>query len=104
MYAASSSLRDSSTSARIASSSRPSSSTSSVVRWVYSFTSAMAMPFLSWGGRLERADGLDKLDRRWWSDVQLAVTDGHGDAGLDVLVGVGVLRAVAQVAHLAGDH
>src|SRR4051794_15267724 len=97
MYAASSSLRDSSTSARMASSSRPSSSTSSVVRWVYSFTSAMAM-------RVSFRRVVSKLDHREVSDVELAVTDWHGDAGLDVLVGVGVLRAVAQVAHLAGDH
>ena len=56
MYAASSSPRDSSISARIASSSRPSCSTSSSVRWVYSLTSAMAMvaPF---GGSSSRACG-----------------------------------------------
>ena len=45
MYAASASPRDSSISARIASSSRPSCSTSSSVRWVYSLTSEMAMSF-----------------------------------------------------------
>ena len=48
MYAASSSPRDSSMSARIASSSLPSSSTSSVLRWVYSLTSAIAMLLLRW--------------------------------------------------------
>ncbi len=51
MYAASAAPRDSSTSARRASSSRPSWSTSSSVRWVYSWTSLMAMvgSFRWWG-------------------------------------------------------
>ncbi len=50
MYAASAAPRDSSISARIASSSRPSCSTSSSVRWAYSLTSAMAMT-ASFAGR-----------------------------------------------------
>ncbi len=43
MYAASAAPRDSSISARIASSSRPSSSTCADERWVYSLTSEIAM-------------------------------------------------------------
>ena len=43
MYAASASPRESSISVRIASSSRPSCSTSSTLRWVYSLTSEMAI-------------------------------------------------------------
>src|SRR6476620_1820952 len=86
MYAASAALRDSSTSARIASSSRPSCSTSSSVRWVYSLTSAMAMRCLL-----------------VVSDVEGAVAHGRGHAGLHLFVGLAELVAVAQVPDGAGD-
>src|SRR6478672_1528446 len=92
MYAASAALRDSSTSARMASSSRPSCSTSSVLRWVYSATSAMAM-----------SDPLLDVGLGVGLDVERAVTDGGGDAGLHLLVGLSVLVAVAQVADRARD-
>src|SRR6478672_7604448 len=96
MYAASAALRDSSTSARMASSSRPSCSTSSALRWVYSATSAMAMsdPLLEVGLDVGLGVGLD---------VERAVTDGGGDAGLHLLVGLSVLVAVAQVADRPRD-
>src|SRR3954447_11281248 len=87
MYAASESPRDSSMSLRIASSSRPSCSTSSSLRWVYSLTSEMAM-FPPFGGL---------------SDVERAVADGGGDAGLHGLVGLPELVAAAQVADRAVD-
>src|SRR5690606_12148646 len=89
MYAASSALRDSSTSVRMASSSRPSCSTSSSLRWVYSLTSEMAMACLPSG--------------LWRLDVERAVADGGGDAGLDGFVGLAELVAVAQVADRARD-
>src|SRR4051794_15448652 len=88
MYAASEAPRDSSISARIASSSRPSCSTSSSVRWVYSFTSAIAM---------RAAPGR-------FSDVEGALADGGGDTGLHGLVRRAELVPVAQVADLARDH
>src|SRR3954451_13383353 len=82
MYAASASPRDSSISVRIASSSRPSSSTSSGVRWAYWVTSLIAMALL---------------------DVERAGPDRDADAGLDTVVLLVVLVAVAQVAHGALD-
>src|SRR4051795_7407683 len=82
MYAASASPRDSSISVRIASSSRPSSSTSSEVRWAYCPTSLIAMALL---------------------DVERAGPDRDADAGLDTVVLLVVLVAVAQVAHGAVD-
>src|SRR5512145_279694 len=84
MYAASAAPREASMSARIWSSSRPSASTSSSVRWVYSLTSEMAM--------------CRSLD------VEGAVTGGDRHAGLDGLVGLEVLLAAAQVSDPAGDH
>src|SRR4051812_20665 len=83
MYAASFAPRDSSISARIASSSRPICSTSSSVRWVFSWTSEIAMCLSL--------------------DVERAVARGGGDAGLHLFVGLGVLVAVAQVTDPAGD-
>src|SRR6478752_9312772 len=82
MYAASAAPRDSSISARMASSSRPICSTSSSVRWVYPLTSAIAMTLL---------------------DVEGAVADRDGHAGLHLFVGLGELVAVAQVADGARD-
>src|SRR6478609_3625971 len=87
MYAASASPRDSSMSARIASSSRPSSSTSSSLRWVYSLTSAIAMLLLLVRG----------------SDVEREVTGCCSDTGLDGLVRARGLVPAAQVTHGALD-
>src|SRR5690242_18141812 len=94
MYAASESPRDSSISARMASSSRPSCSTSSSLRWVYSLTSAMAMRASVRGGAVGRVG---------WSDVEGAVAHGGGDAGLHLFVGLVELVAAAQVADGAAD-
>src|SRR5690349_19245184 len=97
MYAASLSPRDSSISLRMASSSRPSCSTSSSVRWVYSLTSEIAMvaPYRRWSD----------CKRGGWlrSDVERALADSGGDTGLDLLVRLVELLAVAQVAHRSGD-
>src|SRR3954469_24484586 len=97
MYAASASPRDSSISARMASSSRPICSTSSSVRWVYSLTSEMAIRFLSVIECRERTSGVSR------SDVEGAGAHRSGDAGLHLFVGLGVLVAVAQVADPAVD-
>src|SRR4051794_37639022 len=97
MYAASAAPRDSSMSARMASSSQPICSTSSSVRWVYSLTSEMAIRFLSVIECRERASGVSR------SDVEGAGAHRSGDAGLHLFVGLGVLVAVAQVADPAVD-
>src|SRR6476646_6695349 len=87
MYAASAAPRDASISSRIASSSRPSSSTSSSLRWVYSLTSAIAMLLLLVRG----------------SDVEREVTGCCSDTGLDGLVRARGLVPAAQVTHGALD-
>src|SRR5512139_568061 len=84
MYAASAAPREASMSSRIWSSSRPSVSTSSSVRWVYSLTSEMAM-----GRSL---------------DVEGAVTGGDRHACLDGLVRFEVLLTASQVADPSGVH
>src|SRR3954452_4677973 len=101
MYAASSLLRDSSICVRIASSSRPSCSTSSSVRWVYSLTSEMAMDTSFLAGVERRT--LPASAGLMSSDVQGAVADGGGDAGLHGLVRLPELVAAAQVADRALD-
>src|SRR4051812_16887655 len=100
MYAASLSPRDSSISLRMASSSRPSCSTSSSVRWVYSLTSEMAMGVLSVTVAEVRACEPRSRGR---SDVERALADGGGDAGLHGLVRLPELVAVAKVADLPRD-
>src|SRR6476661_6909234 len=73
---------------RIASSSTPSSSMSSGVRWATGFVVFFCRTVIgvSFGVRLiELVEiiGLDRLDRPWRSVVEVAGAGGGGDAGLD---------------------